>query len=336
MRLAIYLLFALFPAVIYAFLLFSKSPRYGLIVSVISCVIFANLYIDTDTKFDKRKNLFEANPLYAKVSALSDTGRVFPMSGRGPRIWSAYGINDIRDISVVHTKRYHQYFKQFVEGKNRCWHKFVLCSKLPESISLDALRWLGVDLLIISKRQFPKLAQNPDKNWEVIANYEGYQFIRLHDVVPLVSFTDDITQVDSLTQLSQLHEWGNVNESPALTGSSHLKPTLEKNSVKILTEDYQMDKGGKIEVKTESPGYLLIKNQFYPGWKAWVSTEQVPILRSNYLFQAIQIPKGRSTIKIEYLPNSIKIGALISLTGIGILLGINIMLSRGRRKYRSL
>jgi uncharacterized membrane protein YfhO len=57
----------------------------------------------------------------------------------------------------------------------------------------------------------------------------------------------------------------------------------------------------------------MIKQQFFPGWKATVSGQDSPIYRVNYLFQAIPIPAGSSTVVLKYQPRSLGLGALLSM-----------------------
>ena len=68
------------------------------------------------------------------------------------------------------------------------------------------------------------------------------------------------------------------------------------------------------------PGYLVLADQFYPGWEARVDGKEVPILRADYLLRAIHLPEGEHTVQYAYRPWSFTIGWIITVAGLLILL----------------
>lgn len=69
-----------------------------------------------------------------------------------------------------------------------------------------------------------------------------------------------------------------------------------------------------IELSTNKPGFLVLTDTYYPGWKAYVDGVETPILRANYLFRAIKIPQGEHTVKFTYVPSSFWLGVILSLS----------------------
>jgi hypothetical protein len=67
-----------------------------------------------------------------------------------------------------------------------------------------------------------------------------------------------------------------------------------------------------IAAKTPAPGFLVLSDLYYPGWKAFVRNREVPIHRANYLFRAVHLEKGHSRIRFEYRPTSFRTGVLVS------------------------
>ncbi len=70
------------------------------------------------------------------------------------------------------------------------------------------------------------------------------------------------------------------------------------------------------ETYTGSPGYLIIADTFYPGWKATVNGDETQILNANSFQKAIYIPKGKSTVVVYYYPQSFITGFIVSLLSI--------------------
>jgi hypothetical protein len=68
-----------------------------------------------------------------------------------------------------------------------------------------------------------------------------------------------------------------------------------------------------LEVESEVHGFLFLSELYYPGWKALVDGKPVPILRGNYLFRVIELPRGTHSVQFYYAPLTIKMGIAISL-----------------------
>ena len=67
-----------------------------------------------------------------------------------------------------------------------------------------------------------------------------------------------------------------------------------------------------IEVETNKPGMLFVSDLHYPGWKAFIDEQEVNIYRANYSFRAIEVPKGKHTVRFSYKPESFYLGLRIS------------------------
>ncbi|MBP6746174.1 YfhO family protein, partial [bacterium] len=83
-------------------------------------------------------------------------------------------------------------------------------------------------------------------------------------------------------------------------------------SVSAISLDKIADE--RIELSTESDfsGYLVVADQYYPGWKASLDGQTTPILRANYVQRAIALPAGKHKVVFTYEPESYRIGLLIS------------------------
>lgn len=68
-----------------------------------------------------------------------------------------------------------------------------------------------------------------------------------------------------------------------------------------------------IEVNTDSPGWVMVSQTWYPGWVARVDGKKTAILHANYLFVGIEVPAGQHTVELVYQPNSFVFGLLLSI-----------------------
>lgn len=99
------------------------------------------------------------------------------------------------------------------------------------------------------------------------------------------------------------------------------KVVLEKNPEIIKTKNskYQLSferydlNSFLIRLESQNDGILFLSNVYYPGWEAYVDGYRVDILRADFAFQSIIIPKGNHDIEFIYNPKSFRIGKLITI-----------------------
>ena len=70
-----------------------------------------------------------------------------------------------------------------------------------------------------------------------------------------------------------------------------------------------------VEVKTESvaPVILVLSENHYPGWRAFVDGQSVEVMRVNYNQRGVALPAGNHLVTFVYRPKSVLIGLVISL-----------------------
>jgi uncharacterized membrane protein YfhO len=70
-----------------------------------------------------------------------------------------------------------------------------------------------------------------------------------------------------------------------------------------------------VEVRTESaaPSLLVLSENHYPGWRAFLDDKSVAILRVNYNQRGVALPAGNHRVRFVYQPRSILIGFVVSL-----------------------
>ncbi len=74
-----------------------------------------------------------------------------------------------------------------------------------------------------------------------------------------------------------------------------------------------------IDVDAPAPGFLVLADQYAPGWRATVNGRPVPIARTNYAFRLVEVPAGASRAEFLYRPVTVAIGAAISALSAGVI-----------------
>jgi hypothetical protein len=67
-----------------------------------------------------------------------------------------------------------------------------------------------------------------------------------------------------------------------------------------------------LRVKAEATGYLVLADAHYPGWRAELNGQAVPIQRANGYLRAVRVPPGNHMVRFIYRPRSFWVGAAVS------------------------
>ena len=87
-------------------------------------------------------------------------------------------------------------------------------------------------------------------------------------------------------------------------------PTDEAETVSILS--YQPNEI-LLDVNVAAPGYLVLSEVYYPGWRAYVDGREEVIWRANYTFRAIHLEPGSHRVRFLFAPLAWKVGLGVSL-----------------------
>jgi Bacterial membrane protein YfhO len=68
-----------------------------------------------------------------------------------------------------------------------------------------------------------------------------------------------------------------------------------------------------VRAETETPGFLVLSDVWYPGWSATVDGKPVPVYRANYVFRSVGVPAGTHKVVFQFDPLSLRLGKWITL-----------------------
>jgi hypothetical protein len=79
-------------------------------------------------------------------------------------------------------------------------------------------------------------------------------------------------------------------------------------------------------VRANADGFVLLSDTWFPGWVARVDGAQMPIQRADLVFRAVRISPGEHHIEMEYQPESLRNGTIVSVLAL-LLVGILVLSS---------
>ena len=127
---------------------------------------------------------------------------------------------------------------------------------------------------------------------------------------------------DDSKALSAIHGMRFDPYSPLILNAAPTKTIPSQMNSPSKSVDIIADEFNRIELNvfTEQNTLLLINDSFDPGWSVKIDGTPDDILRANYAFKAIQIPKGEHSIILTYVSPGMHFGIAVSLISIAVLL----------------
>ncbi|MBA7492179.1 hypothetical protein ES702_02728 [subsurface metagenome] len=159
--------------------------------------------------------------------------------------------------------------------------------------------------------------------------YENSQSFPRAFIVPKASVTSkDEKEILKLlsTQEINFKEEVLLEEKPKKIGNWKLEIPRPELGTKVgnwkPSVDITEDTNDKVVINTNSgnPGFLVLADTFYPGWKASIDGLPTKIYRANFDFRAIILPEGEHEVEFVYKPLSFRIGKIISLVTGGLVI----------------
>ncbi len=187
----------------------------------------------------------------------------------------------------------------------------------------------GVEVVRISAPPVPGLGEKPLRRFKLLAEtHEGMRIYENTEAVPNAYIVTRINFAKSKDEaleklLAPDVNWFNaavIESQSAETGRS-----MERTEANQLALSFPYARVGSAElyrrgsnhqlVFTDSadPGYLIVTEQWFPGWNATLDGNSVPILKANHAFRAVEIPAGKHTVEFRYLPVPFLLGCLLTV-----------------------
>ena len=122
-----------------------------------------------------------------------------------------------------------------------------------------------------------------------------------------------------------MKEYVILSEDPDLNSASY--SDMLSNCKITKFSNNQVD----IETHMQNPGFLVISDLWYPGWRAYLDGEATKLYRANYTFKAVEVPEGFHRVKFIFNPGSFKLGMIVSIGTLLLTLFLAIALKRNEK-----
>lgn len=234
-----------------------------------------------------------------------------------PNTAELYGLKDARGYDFTAVRRY----EELIEGKAGTFFFYRWAEPLPAALPLLGVKYV---LTFNSPAPDPALFELVYSNEVNIYRYRNFPGRILtvfnYAVENRASVLAKVRSGRFNPQETLLLEQAPPDAVPAT------QPEAAGNSsARIVSE--QPDEVD-IAASMARPGFLLLLDTYFPGWRATVNGARTPILRADYNFRAVQLPAGESTVRFIYQPESFRLGMVLFAGSLAIVAGMIIWGSR--------
>ncbi len=237
---------------------------------------------------------------------------------------------------ALHTRMVPKFYDDFIGQRLAFWGNLNLLDGLPKvngASTLVTREWNDVDYLLYGTTN-PAPANLMDFLGVTHTTKPGelMQWERRETAMPLVSLPLEAVltyRKQSLAAVTQ-PDW-NPRSTAYLTFEApddvHFTPVkripFSTGSVRMLRFSPT-----RLELETDTMERrpLVVAQNHYPSWHVTVNGETEFVAKANHAFQAIMVPAGKSTIRLDYVDWPFRIGAGISVLT---LLGCALLWRRG-------
>lgn len=192
-----------------------------------------------------------------------------------------------------------------------------MCTNAPQNISLEHFAYLGTKYVVVNENMQALLKQNPIK----LTLYQKIEpeNIYIYEIPNSPSYTQFFSSAEVVDEyLAKQYATSKFNNNILFLEQKDKNDKILQNQTSKALIQIIDNKSGSLEINinNEFDGYFLLRENFNNGWKAYVNDNKVQIYYANYLFQAVKISKGKNKIIFKYMPTSLILGTLLSLSGI--------------------
>ncbi|GEM_PF-947602 len=283
----------------------------------------------------------EAGSVYPVTDAISflqrdgSTYRVFPLSGHDflflPNSLTAYRIPEVTGYDNPLSQRYADFFREVI-GDTKIGLNGVIQSTSPNRLRL--LGMLNVKYIVgPASPSFEDVAGLELVYDGEVKIYRNRHFLPRAFAVHgskvlqgkkriLAELKDPEFDPREYVILEETLQTSEVSQAGFAQQNVHkavIVPSLKEPPLDLggLNSEVTILRTGvdEIELVAEmgDEGFVVLSNQYYPGWRAYVDGREERIYRANYILMAVPLAEGSHTVKFVYEPAMHQINLLVRI-----------------------
>lgn len=301
---------------------FLKSKKKVVVISAMLLVLTGFEMLRFASKwqsFSDKKKAYVDVPVSSFYRNQNRYDRAVGMSGGEDAVY--YNVPITSGYDPLYIEQYGKFMQYVSNGGKLKPERSVVVFPLRGLFTHQALDFLGIHLVVhkFSDGSFPwafPFADYPDSKFSKIYDDGAYLVFRnngSYDRAFIVGKSLDMgTDESNLTAMfrSDLKKVAFTRGSKTIsTNSNGIANIIEYNSDRVV-----------ISTNTNGNALLVLTDNFYPGWKATVNGKNQQILKTDYTFRGVMVPKGESIVIFSYMPQSFLLGFYLLLGAVMVII----------------
>ena len=171
----------------------------------------------------------------------------------------------------------------------------------------------------------PSAATSANERWKLAAQTKYVQIYENTRALPRAWLTSDVRVLDEPSMLEVIRSGkfpDGTNWEPERTAliNSAIGEKQPGELIGGVTITKYEPNRIELETKVNQPSILVLSENHYPGWRAYIDGRFTDTLRVDYNLRGVSVPAGEHRIEFVYRPKSVLLGGLISLMALVALL----------------
>ena len=104
--------------------------------------------------------------------------------------------------------------------------------------------------------------------------------------------------------------------APVAAAATATAPSPANSSARLLEKGYGW---WRFEVQSPEEAVLVLSQNYFPGWKAWLDGRAAPVFPANVAQCGVAVPPGKHRVEWRYRPTAFYQGLVISLVSLALL-----------------
>ncbi|MBI2613525.1 MAG: YfhO family protein [Candidatus Levybacteria bacterium] len=288
--------------------------------------MFAQKYIP----FSDRQFAYPNHPVFTYLKEHQGLDR-FMSIGSGhivPSIPLQFGLYSPEGIGSMYIRRYGELVRYMVRGSYGIPDKIAFDLEIyPEEVFRPKNNRLNrffeltsVKYIVVDKKSIEESKVVPEKsNFNLVWYNEKWQIYQYRKSMHRFFTTSNFEIISDKEKIlnslfSDLFSPNKIilEEDPGFKSKNY------QGNLKIT--NYSPNKIS-MAVSTDNPTLIYFSENYSKAFRVFIDGKQGKILRSNYTFRAVPVPKGNHIVRFEYKTESFEIGTAISIVSLIFLMG---------------
>ena len=268
-------------------------------------------------------------------------GRIYTIPGSKIFQQPGYHLFDVPAVAGFHDftlRRYDQILRELAPVKSLLEARYLQGQKVQYSTA-DLLASIRPWLNLLAARYIvaPTAIDTEGLGFEKVLTSGSVSVLENETAMPWCYAVPFFQVVGQEQQVLQLLRSGSVDlRSTVLLEEEPETPPATSKATRVevqLVERNGPDGRFRFRVIADQPVWLVLSENYYPDWHAYVDGQQTQILRANYLWQTVAVAAGEHDVEFHFESAVLKWSRRASLaSALILLLGGGLVFLRSRSK----